>query len=71
MTIIRLKAVRRLEQRISKVKELMDMYNINPYSNYQYQYHPMGASSSSTIPMSINPKIQKTRDLFDMFHLTR
>jgi hypothetical protein len=32
-------------------------------SNYQYQYQPIGASSA------IDPRIQKTKDLFQMFHL--
>ena len=65
---LRLKAVKRLEQRISKVKELLDMYNVNPNSNYQYQYQPMGASTSSSV---IDPKIEKTRNLFEMFRLSR
>jgi hypothetical protein len=70
--VLRLKVVRRLEQRINKVKDLMDMYsiNINP-NNYQYQgYQPTGASSLvSNTPQ--DPRIQKTKDLFQMFHLVR
>jgi hypothetical protein len=67
---IRLKVLRRKEQQISKVKELMEMYNVNPsYSNYE-GYQPIGASSLS-VTGSIDPRIQKTKDLFQMFRLDR
>ena len=69
MPILRLKVKRQQEQeqeqRISKVRDLMEMFKVPGMPTYQYQ--PIGASSSSTI----DPKIQKTKDLFDMFHLAR
>jgi hypothetical protein len=74
--VIRLKVKRQEEQRISKVRDLMDMFNVNPNSNsnsYQYQqYQPTGASNFSNWTTStINPKIQKTKDLFQIFGLIR
>jgi len=69
MPILRLKVKRQQEQeqeqRISKVRDLMEMFKVPGMPTYQYQ--PIGASSSSTI----DPKIQKTKDLFEMFHLAR
>ena len=66
---IRLKVKRQEEQRISKVKELMQMFKVpNTNSNYQ-QYELTGASLSVTD--NIDPRIQKTKDLFQMFHLAR
>lgn len=65
---IRLKVVRRKEQQISKVKDLMEMFkvpNTNSNSYYYHQYQPIGASST------IDPRIQKTRNLFEMFHFVR
>jgi hypothetical protein len=68
---IRLKVKRQEEQRISKVRELMDMFNVNPNTNSNYQ--PVGGSSLSVTDKApaIDPKIAKTRDLFEMFHLVR
>jgi hypothetical protein len=68
---IRLKVVRRNEERINKTKGLMDMFNVNPHSNYQYEYQPTGASSFSNWITPTDPRIQKTKDLFQMFHLAR
>jgi hypothetical protein len=63
---IRLKTLRRQEEQTSKVRELMDMYSIKvPNSNYYEQYQPIGASSV------IDPRIEKTKDLFQIFHLFR
>lgn len=63
---IRLKVLRRKEQQISKVKGLMDMFHIDRNQDYQ----PIGASSLvSNLP--IDPRIAKTKDLFEMFHLAR
>jgi hypothetical protein len=61
---IRLKVLRRQEERIRKVAELMNMWKVPGYPTYEYQ--PIGASSST-----IDPRIQKTKDLFEMFHLIR
>ncbi len=66
--VIRLKTLRRQEQKINKIKEMMDMYSIKVPSIPSYGYQPVGASSSSAI---IDPKIEKTKDLFQMFHLAR
>jgi hypothetical protein len=66
---IRLKVLRRQEQRISKVKQLMEMYHLADRNQYQYQ--PIGASSSSNSTQNNDPRIQKTKDLFQMFHLVR
>jgi hypothetical protein len=65
---IRLKVVKRKEEQISKVKDLMEMFKV-PNSNYQ-QYQLTGAScfSNWAIP-NTDPRIQKTKDLFEMFHL--
>ena len=72
---IRLKLVRRQEERINKVKELMDMYSIKvPNSNSYNNYQPIGGSSLSsnlTPVVTFDPRIQKTKDLFQMFHLAR
>lgn len=62
---IRLKVERRKEQQINKVKDLMQMFSVPSFPTYQYQ--PIGGSTSATI----NPKIEKTRNLFEMFHLVR
>lgn len=63
---IRLKVVRRKEEQISKVKGLMDMFKVpNSNSCYQYQYQPIGASTSTTI----DPKIEKVKGLMHMFGL--
>ena len=63
---IRLKVLRRQQERISKVKDLMEMFKVPSISYPTYGYQPIGASSSA-----IDPKIQKTKELFDMFHLER
>jgi hypothetical protein len=66
--LVRLKVVRRKEQQISKVRELMQMFNV-PGSNSNY---PIGGSSlRSNSATPADPKIQKTIDLFQMFHLVR
>jgi hypothetical protein len=41
--------------------------NNDVQSNSYNQYQPIGAFSSTTI----DPKIEKTRNLFEMFHLAR
>lgn len=61
---IRLKVVRRKEEQINKVKDLMQMFKVPSYPSYQYQ--PIGASTST-----IDPKIGKVKSLFEMFHLAR
>ena len=70
---MRLKVLRRQEQRISKVKELMDMYSIKVPNSNSYNYQPIGGSSllSNLTTVTIDPKIAKTKDLFEMFHLAR
>lgn len=62
---IRLKTLRRKEQQINKVKDLMQIFKV-PNSNLYYyqQYQPIGGSLSA-----IDPRIQRTRNLFEMFHL--
>ena len=67
MPVLRLKIKRQEEQRISKVRDLMEMFKVPSFPTYQYQ--PTGASSSSS--SAIDPRIQKTKDLFEMFHLAR
>ena len=67
MTIpIRLKVLRQKEERIKKVAELMNMWKVPGYPTYQ-EYQPIGASSSSVI----DPRIQATKNLFEMFGLAR
>jgi hypothetical protein len=66
---IRLKVIRRQEQRISKVKDLMQMYHLD--TNQYNQYQPIGASSLRNYSASIDPRIQRTKDLFEMWHLVR
>ena len=50
---------------------MMETYSIKvplPSISYPtYEYQPIGASTSS----AIDPKIEKTKDLFQMFHLAR
>lgn len=67
---IRLKSLRRQEQQISKIGNLMSMFNVNPNSNSNY-YQPVGGSSSASNSSAIDPKIANTKDLFEMFHLAR
>jgi hypothetical protein len=64
---IRLKVERRKGQQISKVKDLMQMFKV-PYSN---SYYIIGGSSLLSNLANIDPKIAKTKDLFEMIHLTR
>jgi hypothetical protein len=65
---IRLKVERRKQEQARKIGELMQMFNV-PGSNSNY---PIGGSSlSSNLTTVTDPKIQKTRDLFEMFHLVR
>jgi hypothetical protein len=49
----------------------MDMFKVNP--NHYQQYQSIGASNSnfSNSAGIIDPRIQKTKDLFQMFHLVR
>ena len=68
---IRLKLQRRQEEQARKIGELMQMYSINvPIgSNYNY-YQPVGGSSLvSNSPA--DPRTQKVKSLFEMFHLAR
>ncbi len=66
---IRLKVLRKQEERINKIKNMMDMYSIKvPTSSIpSYGYQPIGASGLVTI----DPKIAKTRELWQMFHIDR
>lgn len=66
---IRLKLVRKKEEQLKKVAELMSMWKVPSYSNYE-GCQPIGASSLS-VTDSIDPRIQKTKDLFQMFRLDR
>lgn len=71
MTILRLKVKRQQEQRINKVKDMLDMYSIKvPGSNY-YQYQTIGASAVSNSPAPADPRIQATKRLFRMFGIDR
>jgi hypothetical protein len=69
--VIRLKVLRRQEERAKKIGELMDMYHVN--SNQSYNYQPVGGSSlnSNYSTVTNDPKIQTTKNLFQMFHLAR
>jgi hypothetical protein len=65
---IRLKEVRRQEQRTTAVKNLMEMFHLDRNGNgNQYEYQTMGASSSS----ALDPKTAKIKELFHMFNLDR
>lgn len=64
--VIRLKKMKEYEERIRKVAELMNMWKVPGYPTYQYQ--PIGGSSSIS---NIDPRIQATKNLFEMFHLAR
>jgi hypothetical protein len=71
---IRLKTLRRKEQQINKVRGLMDMFNVNPNLSSDPNYQPIIGGSSLSVTdkvPAIDPKIQKTRDLFQMFGLIR
>jgi hypothetical protein len=71
---IRLKTLRRKEQQISKVRELMDMFKVNPNLNSNTYYQPIIGGSSLPVTGKApanDPKIAKTRDLFQMFGLIR
>jgi hypothetical protein len=64
---IRLKVAKREEEQISKVEDLMEIFKVPNY-NYQ-QYQLTGASCfSNWVTPSTDPSIQKTKDLFEMFH---
>jgi hypothetical protein len=70
---IRLKVEMRKQQQVRKIGELMEMFKVNP-NYYQYQYQPTGASNFSNLTTTtrttpIDPRIQRTKDLFQMFHL--
>jgi len=45
----------------------MEMFKVPSISYPTYGYQPIGASSL----VNIDPRIQKTKDLFEMFHLAR
>jgi hypothetical protein len=64
---IRLKIVRRQEEQRKKVKGLMEMFKLNPNSSSYYQYEPIVVGASTVI----DPKIEKVKGLFEMFHLAR
>jgi hypothetical protein len=71
---IRLKVVRRKEQQISKVRELMEMFKVNPNLSSNPNYQPIIGGSSFLVTgkaPAIDPKIAKTKDLFQMFGLIR
>ena len=63
--VIRLKVKRLEEQRISKMKDLMEMFRVPSIPTYQYQ--PVGGSSLG----ENDPRIQATKNLFQMFHIER
>lgn len=69
---IRLKVVRRQEEQARKIGELMQMFKV-PNTNSNSYYQPIiGASSLSGNPTTVtDPKIAKTKDLFQMFCLDR
>jgi hypothetical protein len=70
---IRLKVVRRQEEQVRKVKELKEMFRVPNSNSFYHQYQPIGASSFGSYfqTATIDPKIQKTKDLFEIFHLVR
>jgi hypothetical protein len=67
--MLRLKVERRREEQARKIEELMQMFNVQG-SNSNY---PIGGSSlrSNSSTVTIDPRIAKTKDLFQMFHLVR
>ena len=69
---IRLKVLRRQQEKARKIGELRDMYHVNPNQSYNY-YPPVGGSSlnSNYSTVTNDPKIQKTKELFQMFHISR
>lgn len=73
--VLRLKILRQQEQRINKVKNLIDMYSIRVPSIPSYEYQPVGGSttslSSNPTTVTNDPKIQATKNLFQMFHADR
>ena len=71
MVLLRLKVLRKQEERINKVKDMMDnWYSIKVPSIPTYNYQPVGGSSFS-VTENIDPKIAKTRELWHMFHADR
>lgn len=70
---IRLKVVRRQEEQARKIGELMNMYSIKvpSYPNYNYQPIMGGSTLPSWTSPYIDPRIQKTKDLFQMFQIDR
>ncbi|MDW0283458.1 MAG: hypothetical protein QN720_13205, partial [Nitrososphaeraceae archaeon] len=69
---IRLKVLRQREQRIKKIKNMMDMYSINVSPNQSYNYYqPVGGSSlnSNYSTVTNDPQIEATKNLFQMFHV--
>ena len=69
---IRLKAIRREERRINSVKGLMEMFHIADRNNDSKQYQVIGASASnSSSSIALDPKIGKTKALFETFGLER
>ena len=69
--MLRLKVKRQEEQRISKVKDLIQMLKVPGFPTYEYQ--PIGGSSlpSNWTSPNIDPTIQKTKGLFEMFQIDR
>ena len=69
--VIRLKVLRKQEERINKIKDMMDMFKVPTMPKYEYQ--PVGGSAvnSNSNLLSVDPKIAKTKELFQMFHLAR
>lgn len=65
---IRLKTLRRQEEQVRKVRELMQMFKVPSHSN---SYYIIGGSRLLNNLANIDPKIAKTKDLFQMFHLVR
>ena len=65
MTIrLKLQRIKQEEEQTKKVRDLMEMFKVPNFPSYQYQ--PIGASSSV-----IDPRIQMTKNLFEMWHLVR
>ena len=67
---VRLKVERRKQEQVRKIGELMQMFNV-PNTNSNSYYQPIIGASSLSVTDKIDPKIAKTRDLFEMFHLVR
>ncbi|MGB5090755.1 MAG: hypothetical protein WBN72_07410 [Nitrososphaeraceae archaeon] len=68
---IRLKILKEQEERLRKIGELMNRWKVPTYPTYNYQ--PVGGSSLMSNPstVTIDPKIQVTKNLFQMFGIDR